>query len=360
MAKKIQLVYTGGYYGNWRTTYGNCKTLATCGATDFVLTTAWGFNYGSASASSEIVSTQWVTDNIKYDGRICEATDKYTVDEFILKPLNENLGKLTSPAGRLNYTDFAADMVELAKLIIAQNSSARIWFALPPFVEGGTCCASLYTAPYKAYIVDKVLAGMSAYMSNVEGFYFAQEDLPLGVTRFETSYPSAEYNSVVCQCMRDMRAYITSKNSRFKFLWIPYLDPGADYQKKNGYITNKKDYFDIVILQPAYYFTPAMSPNIDFAKKCAQYGTKGAYLQRTGSGVEGGSKTSNVEVGIHIELDQDILKTDDRQYLTRFEAYASAYGPMRGQKYSFGCYAGGDVSLMNPGVMIRVQGFWSV
>lgn len=360
MASKILLVYAGPSYPNWRTSYGDCKTLANCGATDFVLTTAYGLNFVNTNTSSMIVSENWVDTNITYDGRICQATDHKVVDEVIKAPLKENISKLNNQGARgMSYVDFANQTCELAKMIIAQNSKARIWFALPPFVEGGTCCASLYTPAYKTGIVDVVMSQMASYISNIEGFYFAQEDLPTGWTRFETDYPSAEYNNVVCQCMRDMRAYIKSKNSRFKFLWIPYYNPNKDYMEKNGYITNKKDYFDTVIIQPIYYFNETVPDNINCVKKCAQYGTKGAYLDKSGK-VIGGSKTSNVDVGIHIELDDRILLTDDRQFLTRFEAYASAYGPMRGQRYTFGCYAGGDVSLANPGVMIRVQGFFSV
>ena len=353
MARKILLVYAGPSYPTW-TNYDAHALATEYGATDFLLLGAYGYNRITAGGAL-IVSDSWVDQHITTDGSICGTTDAASITRI----KNEMKAGLNA-ADKSDYTTYTSQLVTLAKDICANNVNAKIWFGLLPFAAGCHAAAECYASAYKEGIIDVAQSQMSAagYWGRVEGFYFGQEDVVQWYTKFNRNNAGADFDNVVCKCMRSVSEYVHGSSINKKLLWIPYYNDtvGNEIATRVGSVINLKNYFDIAILQPSYYFTASLGQaNLNLVKNCA---TSGKCLYVGGSTV-GGAKTSQTEIGIEIEADEHIGDAD-RQYLTRFEAYANTYGPMRGQGYHFAFYAGDVEALSSDLLKIRVAGFFSV
>lgn len=358
MAMKLLLVYAGPFHTTW-TSY-NAKALATeYGATDFLLLSTEGFNYVKAGGSP-IITDAWIDANITTNGAICADTTPAGVaqiktDTKIAYKKIDGLG-----SNPYNFEKYVSDVVTLAKNICTANTNAKIWFGLPPLPASAHVTAELFATPYKTGIIDLVKTQMTAAgrWGNVAGFYFGQEDIIQWYTKFDRASPSTDYNNVVCKCMRAVSDYVHSSTISKKLLWIPYFNDtaGNEIATRDGMVINQKNYFDIAILQPSYYFNANMGQsNLDLVKRCAT----NKRCEYIGGGIIGGSKTSKTEIGIEIEADEHIGDAD-RQWLTRFEAYANTYGPMRGPNYHFAFYAGGVEALKSDLLKVRIAGFFSV
>lgn len=358
MAIKLLLVYAGPTYPTW-TSY-NTKALATeYGATDFLLLGGYGYNY-IRSGGAQIVSNEWVDTNITTNGAICGDTTAAGVAK-IKTDMKTGIKSLTDiGSAHANYAEYTDALVALAKDICSANPNAKIWFGLLPFAPSCHAAAELYVPAYKAGIIDPVKSKMTAAgrWGNVAGFYFGQEDIVQWYTKFDRNSASTDFNNVVCKCMRAVGEYVHSSTINKKLLWIPYYNDtsGNEIATRDGSVINLKNYFDLAILQPNYYFNASLGQsNLNLVKRCAT----NKRCEYIGGGIIGGSKTSRTEIGIEIEADEHIGDAD-RQYLTRFEAYAATYGPMRGSGCSFAFYAGGVEALKSDLLKVRVAGFFSV
>lgn len=359
MASKILLVYAGPTYPTW-TTY-NVQSLATeYGATDFLLLGGYGYNYVT-SGGPQIVTNSWIDANITTNGAICGTTSASDI-ATIKTQMKDGIQSLTNIGSSLaNYTKYTTDLVTLAKGICANNPNAKIWFGLLPFAPACHAAAECYVTPYKTGIIDQAKAQMTAagYWNRVEGFYFGQEDIVQWYTKFNRNNVSTDFDNVVCKCMRAVSEYVHSASINKKMLWIPYYHDtvGNEVATRDGSVINRKNYFDMAILQPSYYFNASMGQsNLDLVKRCA-VNNRCEYI---GGAIVGGSKTSTTRVGIEIEADIRIGDPNDRQWLTRFEAYANTYGPLRGGAIPFAFYGGGVDDLKSNTVKIRIAGFFSV
>lgn len=105
------------------------------------------------------------------------------------------------------------------------------------------------------------------------------------------------------------------------FLWIPYSsDTNGGIYKNLGYVANKTDIFDTILIQPSYFFDKSLSGNPQIIRNCVE---KQAVVDKNGD-IIGETKTSNTVIGWEMEIDAtDIERNPDAE--ARYQAYVDAF-----------------------------------
>lgn len=317
--KKIPLLYVGPGYTMF--TQSQCNQLVSqSGATEFLLTTAYAFNY---CREGDPILTQYYFDNnihVSYYG----TTDPDQVSE-IETDMTEALDAATNLYGNQtdvwNYTVYVNNAITVALRLINANSSCKVWFGLPPMLGSCTAAAMCYNYYYEEYIINAVRTQMTnaGKWSNVEGFYYGQENIPQWYTAFNTMAVANNFNNVVVNNMVYIASVVHGMNK--KIMWIPYYrDDGSLIMERVGNVINKKDIFDYAILQPSYYFVSSLgTAAVTLVKNCI---AQQKCVSSTGS-IIGGSKTSSTEIGGEMEIDLN-AKTNS-SYLNRYNTYVSNF-----------------------------------
>ena len=315
-ARKVLLLYVGpGYKGTDVYTANDITKIVNCGATDYLFLNPYEIN--NAKANDQILRAEWVLSESNIPNSVFDTTATSEQIKQIRQAMVERIDKiekLESSTTR-NYTAYVDSAVTLAKLIRAQKSNAKFWFGFPPYLDGCTPAAIRYNYYYYDYIFNAVKSKMTSagYWSNVEGFYFGQEDIVAWYTRFNTANVNTQFDNVVVQNMNYLSDNIHSASK--KFMWIPFFR--NDYRATRfGYVINKTNIFDVAFIQPNYYFDQAQTW-IDAVDSCVQ-----SQAFKNGNTVIGGSKTS--VTGPEMEVDENVLNSS--AYKSRFTSYVNKFG----------------------------------
>ena len=344
MAKKFLLMFTGpnGFnqvYPQYSDTL--LKTIITTyNATDYVITTASRFNFTKPDKDT-ILRWDWIEENVPdscYGTTNSDDLDKIkgqmqaSIDAANAAPSSYNLQAYTTAAVNL-----AERMINIGK---QNGKTVKVWFGFPQLLDQCYAAASAYNYYYDVYVYNPIKTAMEnkKMWDDVEGFYYGQEDLSPWYTKFTFSTTSTAINNCFdnpivknMKCLADIVK--KSENGSKKMLWIPYYRDVADQYgdtqigTRLGYMVNRTNIFNYVILQPSYYFDPDVkATNVTLVKNCV---TANKILNKNGS-VISGSKTSSTEIGDEMECEKTISTGDDdwtaAQYQSRYNAYVNAFG----------------------------------
>lgn len=314
--KKIPLLYVGPGYTNFSQAQCN-QIVSQSGATEYLLTTAYAFNY--CQPNDYILTQSYIDDYVldSYFGTTNQGDIATIRGQMASAVVNANSWN----SNDRNYTKYVNSAVDVSQKLINADSSCKIWIGLPPMLVNCTAAAMRYNYYYDDYIVKSFKNKMSDLGSwgNVEGYYYGQEDLPQWYTKFNINATNNYFDNVVVQNIEYMSGVVHSFGK--KFLWIPYYrDDGSELPTRLGYIINKKNFFDYAILQPSYYFSASVgASNVTLIKNCI---LQQKCLNANGA-VIGTTKTSSTEIGGEMEI--DINAKTDSNYLNRYNTYVSNF-----------------------------------
>ena len=174
--------------------------------------------------------------------------------------------------------------------------------------------------------------------SSPQRFRRSEDIVTYQYTKFNSNAVDNDFDSPIVYAMHKVSDAVHAYGK--EMLWIPYYHPNNSYiAPQAGYVINKTNIFDTVILQPSYYFNSEHSNGVNVISKCVE---KQAIVNSSGS-IIGGTKTSNTVIGFEMEINEKYYT--DSAYKTRYNTYVSAFSKFVG-KYPTAFYAS------NPDVMI--------
>lgn len=218
---KILLIFMNGQYDSINMDENNWKTLAVSNATDFVLIP----NNANTTFSETVKS--------KLEGGISPNVDEYFA----------------------GYRDLLAPrIINSINKLTAYNPNAKIWIGTPADSDYNIITAFSKSSlnpftSYFEYIKEQI--GETKWNNNVRGIYMSQEEVMTPIDDYTNLMANAEI-----KLMNDLSYRIHTRYNK-QFLWIPYYGIGNQDDKINkyiAYIADAKSIFDIVIIQPHYYF----------------------------------------------------------------------------------------------------------
>lgn len=261
---------------------------------------------------------------------------------------------------------FSDEAVSLALKLIKTDPSVKIYIAIP-----GVNFHAL-TDEYIEPVKEKVMKGIkqkldkvntSYFEKNIEGFYFSTEGVPYYYSWFKPD-KTIDFNNPIVKTMSGLSNEIHQVYNK-KFIWIPYyggtLDEEEFYNKDSfvriGYIANRTDIFDYVILQPSYYFSAA-SKNIPYIKASTDINA----VLDIDQNIIGGIKSSKTVIGAEMEIDKQIVpatgtESAAKAYQERYQEYVKAFKGTQ-QKYPVAFYAGSRDDLFTDAVYNAVKSFF--
>jgi len=302
-----------------------------------------------------------------------EKINALTIDKIdstgMLDTIKSDYLKLYKNIDRNNSLDYFSDeAVDLALKLIKTDSSVKIYIAIP-----GVNFHALndeYIEPVKEKLIKGIKEKLDKknpdyWSKNIEGFYFSTEGIPYYYSWFKPD-KTIDFNNPVVKTMSSLSNEIHQVYHK-KFIWIPYYGGSlnlAEYYNKDsfvriGYIANKTDIFDYVILQPTYYFNSDLK-NIPIIKASIE---NNAVLDNE-QNIIGGIKSSNTIIGAEMEIDKNYAPAAGKEaaakaYGERYQEYVNAF-KNAGQKYPVAFYAGSRDDLFNDTVYNAVKSFFNI
>ncbi|WP_017154498.1 hypothetical protein [Bacillus bingmayongensis] len=161
-------------------------------------------------------------------------------------------------------TDYKLKL-DLIKKIIAKDSSAKIWLGT---LHRGSNSTDFKSDPLTAELEKfKTELGSVIWTNNIVGIYVNVEHVykdtadPNGTkaTVYTGDYWSKLNNSmnsnVTVQLFKALDTWASSSTNGYKKLaWAPYVDTDTDILRRVAWVTNQTNLFDVVLLQPNWYF----------------------------------------------------------------------------------------------------------
>lgn len=260
-------------------------------------------------------------------------------DEFVIAAsINNYLNNDTALNTHLNA------VVSLAARTI-NKTGKHVWLSLPYFPKGSPFTVSTY-APVAQKLISCAatlkqkfngwMGSNTAFDTYVEGFYIVNEhvDQESGVKLNTSSLTTMKQHPEV-YTFATVSDYVKGTLNK-KMLWCPYYGTGVttnDTINSVGSIANKTNIFDYVFIQPVYYFLRSQDifENLGAIRRSMR---DHRVYTRNGT-VVGGSKTSNTQIGVQMEIDacyvngrgaaanRDAATSEDAQ--NRFSYYADCY-----------------------------------
>jgi hypothetical protein len=216
--------------------------------------------------------------------------------------------------------------------VFAQSAIADmpVWISVPMYDYSSTTAIDnapkLYPA-YQNYIQNIQTALGSFWDYNVRGIYFHTETVHPVYQRISASSPTT--NPTV-KLMNDLGYWIRYTVGKL-FMWCPYYGYGPNRDNiiyNVGVVANRTAIFDIICLQPAYYFQAGNNCDeynllaVDFSA------ADNVVYDRTtpAQPIAGGRSASAIaRIGVNMEADANAVDPSKPQY-ERFQQYKSLYG----------------------------------
>ncbi len=241
-------------------------------------------------------------------------------------------------AANYHINDYIQDSVNLANRMVAINPNVRLWFSVP-FSECLHALTHLFSESWVC-AVNTIKNSLSPeiWEKNVQGIYYTNEDvITAGYTKFDFDRPEDDFNNPIVQSMRAVSDVVHGYGKNM--LWIPYYHEQASSSTNLGYVVNRTDIFDTVIIQPSFFFNSARTDEIGIICDCVE---KQAVVDINGN-IIGGEKTSKAFIGFEMEIDSQYF--DQEGYPERYRAYEDGFGKFVG-KYPTAYYAGHPQTLL--------------
>ena len=243
------------------------------------------------------------------------------------------------------FQGYVRDAVELTYRLVERNPDVNIWIALPP-TEHLHLLTHLYTEPWLEYIVRETQRQISpeVWENNIKGFYYGNEEVVPFYTPFDIEEPicpdTSYLNNTVVRGMRELSDYIRGEMNK-QFLWIPTTNFNSTSYIVVGYIANRLNIFDAILMQPAYYFMTPTHPEQSRGRTQLQMiydSVRGQAVLNQYGVIIGGEKNSITHIGVLMEVDARILH-NNYEHLYRYNAYVKQFAPLFGD-FALGFYAG--------------------
>ncbi len=219
-----------------------------------------------------------------------------------------------------NISDFVEDATNLGNRILKIKPDAKLWYSVPG-APSLTPLTHLFADSW-VQIVDEVKETLSpeVWENNVCGFYYSDEDVvTFDYAKFDPTKPEENFNNPDVYSMRQVSDKVHSYDKNF--VWIPYsADTSAEIYECMGYVANKTDIFDTVLIQPSYFFNSELTDNPRIIKDCVE---KQAVVYSNGD-IIGGTKTSDTVIGWEMEIDSEYF-ADDPGAEARYQTYVDTF-----------------------------------
>ena len=244
------------------------------------------------------------------------------VTDFIIIPKEASEYGSSENGYKINLAPF---MISVISQLVARKSNAKIWIGTPGITSLNFSIASSSLDPiykYLSYIREKI--GTTVWSKNIGGVYMNQEAV------YGTMNYNDIYSNACVKLMSDLSLQVHSLLNT-KFLWIPYYGFGtnaADLIKKIGYVANRTDIFDYVVIQPHYYFDESVPENL-FGVQFSIRKQSVVYCD----GIEVITKTSKTIIGPEMELSWRVVPPNNyTEYVNRYNEYVSSFIEFRNEK----------------------------
>ena len=348
--RKFLLLYAGFTYPAY-TSNDYPQLINESGATDFVIPTADDLNY--CQPGDYILTDSWVDSIANSVFGTTVASDIATIKN----QMKSRIAQINQFDSTLySYTNYVNSAITIATNLLQRSNTCKVWFAFPQMLSNCTPAATRYNYYYMQYIYTPIKTKMIelGYWGRVEGFYFAQEEIPQWYTKFTETSVSSQFNNVVVQTIKYVSDLVRADSK--KLLWIPYYfysnnSAIGQIMMRIGNVINKTNFLDFAILQPMYYFNQNLT---QVALTDIKYCVTNQKCQYTNNGATvGGSKTSSTEIRAHMEVDINITNRY-QPYVTNYSTFITG-----SVKRPMGFYADDKNTLMSPNVFAKVKNFFN-
>ncbi|MDZ5610710.1 hypothetical protein U2I54_27895 [Bacillus pseudomycoides] len=180
-------------------------------------------------------------------------------------------------------------------------------------------------------------------------------------------------NNKTVKLANDLSYYVkNSLSKRYDFIWAPAYSNAeaiaADTIKRVGFVANRTNIFDEVLLQPNYYFnetgTANQAPvsNLQGVKYSIQ---KQQVTFRDGNPALTKLSNNTTRIGVQMEIDGKISWGDPSHNLTasvfqnRYQEYANTLKPFVGS-YPISFYAADKNHIFNTNVLNSINQFYKI
>ncbi len=242
----------------------------------------------------------------------------------------------------LVMNQFAEYALELAERLVEVNPDIELWYFFPEVLI--STLAEKYIDPLLEYYdIMKNGTAPEVWEKNVQGFYWGTEDIPCApYSKFDTEN-EVDFNNAMVKAMKACSDKVHD-DGKLTF-WCPYYRSTStiDTATAIGYVANRTDIFDYVILQPNHLFADNLEYNLDLLRNAA---LQNAVLDHRGK-VVGGEKISSTMIGPEMEMEANLFNgKDGEEMVARYKDYVNAYKDLRGE-YSMAYYCGERNSMMS-------------
>lgn len=355
---KSVLLYVGCYDHKNEQPYpefsvDDIKILTNIGITEFVITDGGqGYNtYITDDGKVNHCVTHADVDTL--DISVTERKLEYWHERF----KNDYRERIERVSDEVSFNMFREKSLNCAKTVWQANPNAKVWFTFPGIEHYGL--AEKFINPFKNELVDKLKAALTDdEWARVAGFYWSTECVVNDYTDFD--YEDMEYNSTfnnpIVKAIKACSDHVRSYGK--KMLWIPYYRHGDWSQggKRLGYIANRTDFFDYMVLQPTYYFNEILGANIEAVRKGVE---KQAVTDFYGQ-IFGGEKISKTAIGPEMEIEGNkawkCIHEPGNE--ARYMAYVNAYKSFV-DEVPIVYYAGNRDALMDPKIIDFIDKFYN-
>ena len=256
-----------------------------------------------------------------------------------------------------NLNDHVRREVELVNRMVEVDKDIHIWLSFPGVILHGM--ADMFCDAYEKYVfgLAKKMIPAEVWEHNIRGFYFSTEDIVNDFTVFyhERNEYNSDFNNPVVKLIKHLSGIVHADNK--KMAWIPYyrLDRWAETGKRMGYIANRTDFFDYIVIQPSYFFSKKTKANINVIKESVIHQKSVDF----GGHPNSEKKIYKTMMGAEMEIAEDsscsvsTRKDEEKRYL----AYEKAFKRFVG-KYPIIYYASYRDSMMSDKVFDFIKNFY--
>ncbi|EMN7729953.1 hypothetical protein WB980_003303 [Bacillus cereus] len=299
----------------------------------------------------------------KYSQFTTQDIEKFTnVDEFVILPTPH--WEIYTDGSNNSYSRALSYIKDTVNTINNSKNPKPVIVGLPGMNHASAPFKTLYPK-LQSFInqVDKELG------KSVKGFYYNCEYM------YNNPGSSFDYNNLTnnssVKLASDLSQYVKNSLSKpYNFIWVPIYSNAegiaADTIKRVGYITNRTNIFDEVLLQPNYYFNGTGTDNK--APLANLQGVKHSIDQQQVTfrdGKPAAIKLSGIKtrIGVQMEVDGKVNWGDSANNLSavvfqqRYQQYVDAFKTFVGY-YPISYYGAERSHIFDTSVINSINQFY--
>lgn len=265
-------------------------------------------------------------------------------------------------------TKIIENFFKMAEEICKKRTNARIWIGtlMHDSMKSRTIDETKNFLTSVKNKFTSTTAGTKIWNNNVKGVYLNMEAI-YGTVDFTS--PSSLHKNACIKLANDVSYFVHTSlktNNALDFLWIPYYGynkDAADFIKKVGHVAAKTTIFDLIVIQPSYYFPDGKSDTDSqlaanlAAIKHSTINNRVCY--RDNVFVTTKESYSKSIIGFEMELDININDPKIGADRTkRYNKYVSTFDSIRKNAVPICYYAGTNTSSNNSTILSKIKDFY--